>query len=375
MSSVIKTGTRVRSYSKINLGLAIGPVRADGFHGLTTLYQTLALHDVVTVSAQRAAETRIVLTTNHPYVPRDARNTCWKMVERALTRLGFTAEVAVHIEKNLPVQGGMGGGSANAAAALIGLERELGVGLPGAARLAMAAEVGSDVPLFLLGGSVLGLGRGEQVVPLPDMASVACVIAVPNVGVSTPTAFRDWDALVARGRVDPMSQDRDMGQPGLTSTPAPDRLRELSLAYAACYVPKASPEHGTSGIVRSEDPEKKRDRSDESQTGWRNDLAENTLLSLVRTGIENGGLQNDFEEVVFPSNPSLREIKRLLMGEDSGSSALYAALSGSGSALFGLYKSVADAEAAQQRVQMSGVKALVTETLPRTEYWARMFAG
>jgi len=83
--------TRVRSYSKINLGLAIGPVRTDGFHGLMTLYQTLALHDVVTVTARRVdsgGETRIALTTNHPFVPRDGRNTAWKMVERCLARLG-----------------------------------------------------------------------------------------------------------------------------------------------------------------------------------------------------------------------------------------------------------------------------------------------
>src|ERR1700748_373050 len=108
--------TRVRSYSKINLGLAIGPVRPDGFHGLTTLYQTLDLHDLVTVSAKPAAETKISLTTNHPFVPRDERNTAWKMVERCLIRLGVTAQVAIDIEKRLPVQGGMGAGSANAAA-------------------------------------------------------------------------------------------------------------------------------------------------------------------------------------------------------------------------------------------------------------------
>src|SRR5690242_11730277 len=154
--------TRVRSYSKINLGLAIGPARADGFHALTTLYQTLALHDIVTVSARRAVKTRLTLTANHRFVPADARNTAWKMVERCLDRLGVTAEVEISIEKSLPVQGGMGAGSANAAAALIGLERELGLALPGLARLALAAEVGSDVPLFLLGGAVLGLGRGEQ---------------------------------------------------------------------------------------------------------------------------------------------------------------------------------------------------------------------
>ena len=85
--------TRVRSYSKINLGLAIGPVRPDGFHGLTTLYQTLDLHDLVTVSAKRAAKTRIWLTTNHPLVPRDERNTAWRMVERCLERLGVGAEL------------------------------------------------------------------------------------------------------------------------------------------------------------------------------------------------------------------------------------------------------------------------------------------
>ena len=89
--------TRVRSYSKINLGLAIGPVRADGFHGLATLYQTLALHDLVTVSARRlepGSRPRITLTTNHAEVPADARNTAWKMVQRALTSLGVAAEVA-----------------------------------------------------------------------------------------------------------------------------------------------------------------------------------------------------------------------------------------------------------------------------------------
>jgi 4-diphosphocytidyl-2-C-methyl-D-erythritol kinase len=99
------------------------------------------------------------------------------------------------------------------------------------------------------------------------------------------------------------------------------------------------------------------------------DLAENTLLALVRTGVEN-----DFERVVFPAYPSLREIKRLLMGTGSGA-AIYAALSGSGSALFGLYRSEADAEAAQQRVQSAGTKALITKTLPRSLYWTRMFAG
>lgn len=367
--------TRVRSYSKINLGLAIGPARADGFHGLTTLYQTLDLHDVVTVSARRAAETRISLTANHRFVPTDGRNTCWKMVERCLERLQVQGEVEISIEKNLPVQGGMGAGSANAAAALIGLERELEIALPGAVRLELAAEVGSDVPLFLLGGAVLGLGRGEQVVPLPDFPATACLIAVPDVGVSTPQAFRDWDKKQGTGPREQGTGTRAQGlegqevAAGLTAAIETDRLRELSLAYASLYA-----EPGTSGIVRSLNPEKKQENSEDVQGGFRNDLAENTLLSLVRTGVEN-----DFEQVVFPAYPSLREIKRLLMGTDSEASALYAALSGSGSALFGLYRSEADARAAQRRIQsaelQAGVRTFLTETLPRAAYWERMFAG
>ena len=369
-------GTTVRSYSKINLGLAIGPVRADGFHGLTTLYQTLDLHDLVTVTARltSGSATRISLTTNDARVPTDGRNTVWKMVERCLERLDLSAEVEVHIEKNLPVQGGMGAGSANAAAALIGLERELGVALPGVERLKLAAEVGSDVPLFLIGGAVMGLGRGELVVPMPDLPRTWCVVAVPEVGVSTPAAFRDWDERQGRGK----KEEGVEGAAGLTSGAKLDRLNELSLAYASLSAKTGDSKPGTSGIVRGANPEKKQGLSGESQSNAMNDLAENTLLALVRTGIGNDGLHNDFEDVVFPQYPSLRITKRQLMGSETGAScspAYYAALSGSGSALFGLYRSEADAKAAQQRVQDSGVKAFITETLPRDEYWARMFAG
>jgi 4-diphosphocytidyl-2-C-methyl-D-erythritol kinase len=375
--------TRVCSYSKINLGLAIGPVRTDGFHALATLYQTLALHDLVTVEARKprsqnrdlghpgSGESSITLTTNHPDVPTGASNTVWKMVERALARMGLSAEVTIHIEKNLPVQGGLGAGSANAAAALMGLERELQIELPVAERLAIAAEVGSDVPLFLLGGAVLGTGRGEIVLPMRDLPATACVLAVPEIGVSTPQAFKDWDERLGQGsRFEVRGSKKEQAVGGLTSPAQPDSLEELSHVYASvlgvCPVAEQTPD--PSGIVRG---------SEESDT--RNDLAENTLLALVRTGIEN-----DFESVVFPQYPLLREIKRELMGtpagvssgtaEDSSGNALVAGLSGSGSALFGLYRSEADARAAQQRVQATGCKAILTETLPRQEYWRKMFA-
>ena len=129
--------TRVRSFSKINLGLAIGPSRPDGFHALTTLYQTLAAHDLVTVSARllSSGKSSIALTTNDQRVPTDEHNTAWKMLDKWLAASRTPVEVHVHIEKRLPVQGGLGAGSANAVAALIGLERELNQRLSGGDRL------------------------------------------------------------------------------------------------------------------------------------------------------------------------------------------------------------------------------------------------
>jgi 4-diphosphocytidyl-2-C-methyl-D-erythritol kinase len=329
--------TTVRSYSKINLGLTIGPPRPDGFHALSTLYQTLDAHDLVTVDASPATTTSITLTCNNARVPTDARNTAFKAVDLALSALNFTAKVHIHIEKRLPIQGGMGAGSANAAAALFGLEQELAaLGapiLPSADRLQIAAQVGSDVPLFLIGGSVLGLSRGEEVYPMPDLPQTWCIVALPEIGVSTPQAFRDWDARHVSS--------------ALTTIQASDRLDRLSRIFASALC-----EPHSSGVSRNA-----------------GGLAGNPLLALVRTGIEN-----DFEEVVFPQSPFLGEIKRILAGSDLApeQSAVYAALSGSGSALFGLYPNLKAAELAEQRLAKAGIRSLRTKTLPRQEYWASL---
>ena len=369
--------TRVRSFCKINLGLAVGPVRTDGFHDLTTVYQTLRLHDFVTVTARRAASTSITLEANHPGVPCTARgncerNTAHRIVASTLAGLNVTATVHIRIQKRLPVQGGLGAGSANAAAALLGLERELGQALPGPERLALAAEVGSDVPLFLIGGSVLGLNRGEAVYPLPDSPPLPVVVATPHLGVSTGQAFRDLDARLGAG---PTVADTT----GLTSIHAPDMLEGLSRVVASVWTLTGAKREPT-GITDSSQQRSGRgsllngkDAGKLSQK-IKGDLAENPLLALVRTGVEN-----DFEEVAFRQHPSLRDIKRALFGssgqpEGPGSGALYAALSGSGSALFGIYESTGDAREAQQRVQALGTRALLTETLGRAGYWQRMFA-
>src|SRR5207245_7517438 len=107
--------------------------------------------------------------------------------------------VVLEIEKRLPVQGGLGGASANAVSTLLALERALRKNLTQSEKLRIAAEVGSDLPLFLVGGAVLGVGRGEHVYPLPDFPATACVIVTPEIGVSTPKAFAEWDRLCGAG--------------------------------------------------------------------------------------------------------------------------------------------------------------------------------
>jgi 4-diphosphocytidyl-2-C-methyl-D-erythritol kinase len=339
--------TRVRSHAKINLGLGIGAPRPDGFHALTTAYQTLEVHDLVEVNGRLADANRLTLTSNDARVPTDQRNTAWKMISLALGECGVKADVTIHIEKRLPVQGGLGAGSANAAAALVGLETELGL-FSGqtdwpSRRLELAAAVGSDVPLFLIGGAVLGLDRGQEVVPLPDFEPVWCVVAKPGVGVSTPQAFRDWDALCATE--------------GLTAEASADKLKQLSRAYASAFagwIPQGGQGAGSSGVA--------------SLGG---DLAGRQESALVRTGITSW-IQNDFERVVFRQHPSLAEIKRLLAADGTPGAALYASLSGSGSALFGLYLTRGDAEAARGRLAEAGIESLLTRTLPRAQYWSEM---
>ena len=250
----------IPSFAKINLGLKIGPGRPDGFHELRTVYQTLALHDVIRVDVVQGEG--IEIRCSDPRVPQDSSNTCYKIVERVMasiregrivatgrepqiprltslardgnfkrvaardanfvvnesgaregapfqsTEVPARGKVVIEIEKRLPVQGGMGAASSNAVATMIGLERALGIELSPQEKMRIAAEVGSDVPLFLIGGTVLGIGRGEEVYPLQDLPPMHVVVVTPPIGVSTPQAFARWDALARRGRIDRLPDGR-----------------------------------------------------------------------------------------------------------------------------------------------------------------------
>jgi len=317
----------LRSFAKINLGLAIGTRRSDGFHDLRTIYQTVALHDVVKVDAVRGVG--IEIRCKDSRVPDDDSNTCWRVAERVLRTLKQRAKIVIAIEKKLPVQGGIGGGSSNAVATMIGIEKALKTQLAPHDRLRIASEVGSDLPLFLVGGTVLGCGRGEEVWPMPDLPAWDIVIATPNIGVSTPDAFRRWDELV-----------QDNGK--LTDTGLSDRISTFSRSAFEwlASVP-------TTGVPTKEG----------------GDRAETLLLDLVRAGIEN-----DFERVVFPEYPELRDVKRVFEREG----ASFASLSGSGSTVFGLFATKAAAEKTAEKLVAEGIPAQATTLLSREQYWEQM---
>ncbi|MGA2904658.1 MAG: 4-(cytidine 5'-diphospho)-2-C-methyl-D-erythritol kinase [Candidatus Korobacteraceae bacterium] len=351
----------VPSFAKINLGLKIGPARPDGFHELRTVYQTLALRDTVRVEVQPGSG--IEIRCSNPRVPCDDSNTCHKIAERVLRALvssntelpqglkpgsidqfygapkgaPLQGRIVIEIEKRLPVQGGLGAASSNAVAAMLGLERALGVQLGPAKKLRIAAEVGSDLPLFLIGGTVLGIGRGEEVHPLPDLPTLHLVVVTPQIGVSTPKAFAWWDELVAR-------------ETQLTGADAAGTMNQFSQSGFAWLSGGLYPQAGPASGVPA----------------GGGDRAETPLLDLVRAGIEN-----DFEQVVFPEYPDLREVKELLQR----AGAQYASLSGSGSTLYGLFASAEEAQAAATRVSAAGYAAVATTTLTREEYWKAVASG
>ena len=372
----------VRSFAKINRGLRIGAARADGFHELLTVYQTIGLHDVIRVSVGRG--NGIEIQCADPRVPKDESNTCFRIVERAMRDLRAKGRVVIEIEKRLPVQGGLGGASANAVACLLGLERGLKKSLPAADRLRIAAEVGSDLPLFLVGGTVLGVGRGERVYPLPEMPAMACVVVTPKVGVSTPKAFAEWDRLCGQepGLKPTSSEELNAALKGRSSTAGTESMIRQA----------ASAELRSAGQARAAVPTKTgtkltvstgSDRMNELGRGlsaWLSELyssapsdflarggrAENPLLALVRAGIEN-----DFEQVVFPEYPELSSGKRALLR----AGAKYASLSGSGSTLYGLFASREAAVQAAVKLRKQGWVAQATATLTRRAYWKRIVSG
>jgi 4-diphosphocytidyl-2-C-methyl-D-erythritol kinase len=282
---------RVRAHAKINLVLRVGPPRADGYHPLHTVFQALALHDTLSVTVRRGP---FVLTCSDPEVPVDDRNLVTRAARqlwRAIGRTGEPSGVGIDIAKQIPMQAGLGGGSSDAAAALVALGRvwqPRGVSVDGAS---IAARIGADVPFFLVGGTALGLGRGDDVYPLDDLPASWVVLGFPGLGVSTAEAYGWFDD----------DRSRRAG-----------RTRSISSSIDA----------------------------------W-----PGRRLDVV----------NDLEAPVSRRHPEIARIRDVL----SASGARAAAMTGSGSAVFGLFDSRARAGRAARAVAEAGFVALLNRTVDR----------
>lgn len=190
----------VRVPAKLNLALSVGPPRPDGYHTVATVYHAVSLFDEVTASSVRGL--RVSVSGDAGEVPADDSNLAARAARLLADRAGVDADVHLHVRKRIPVAGGMAGGSADAAAALLACETLWQTGYERPALLQLAAELGSDVPFLLLGGTVIGHGRGERLTPALARGHFEWVLALADQGLATPAVYAACDRLRA-GRVLP----------------------------------------------------------------------------------------------------------------------------------------------------------------------------
>jgi len=194
---------RVRVPAKVNLHLAVGPLRPDGYHELTTVYHAISIYDEV--SARRGDQLTLTMEGEGAgALPLDESNLVLRAARALAGDTGVPARARLHLRKQIPVAGGLAGGSADAAAALVACDALWGTGLSRDELAEIAARVGSDVPFLVHGGTALGTGRGERVSPVLARSSAwHWVVALADGGLSTPAVYRELDRLRAAGLADP----------------------------------------------------------------------------------------------------------------------------------------------------------------------------
>jgi 4-diphosphocytidyl-2-C-methyl-D-erythritol kinase len=188
----------VRAPSKVNLHLGVGDLRPDGYHELTTVFQALSLADDVEIAPSSSLSVK-VSGEGADQVPTDRGNLVWQATVRLAHLAGRAPLVEISIRKGIPVAGGMAGGSADAAAVLVGLNELWDLGLSRDELAAVAAELGSDAPFALYGGTALGRGRGEELLPVLSRSTFHWVLALAKGGLSTPAVYGELDRLRAQG--------------------------------------------------------------------------------------------------------------------------------------------------------------------------------
>ncbi len=251
-------GVRVRAPGKINLSLGVGRRRPDGYHPLSTVFQAVSLYEEVT--ATPAAELSLTVAGDQAeQVPLDATNLAWRAAQLLADTVGLEPDVHLHIQKGVPVAGGMAGGSADAAATLLACDALWGAGLSRAELSELAAELGADVPFALLGHTAVGSGRGDVLSPAMCRGRYHWALAVRDEGLSTPAVFARYDDLAdpLTGR-DP-EPDRDLlaalrtGDPDLVGRALCNDLEPAALDLAPDLVETArvAEEAGALGVVVS----------------------------------------------------------------------------------------------------------------------------
>jgi 4-diphosphocytidyl-2-C-methyl-D-erythritol kinase len=185
----------VRVPAKVNVQLAVGAARADGFHDLANVFLAVGLYDEVTVTPSPGGVRVTCDGSDTDQVPLDRTNLAARAAEALAARYGLAPDVHLHIAKDIPVAGGMAGGSADGAGALLACDALWGTGASREELLDICAELGSDVPFSLVGGAALGTGRGEKLRPLEVGGTFHWVFAMAERGLSTPAVFREFDRL------------------------------------------------------------------------------------------------------------------------------------------------------------------------------------
>lgn len=194
-SEWVPTGSiTVRVPGKVNLYLAVGDTRDDGFHELTTVFHAVSLLDEITVRTADVLSLEMV-GEGVESLPTDERNLAWQAAELMAEHVGRAPDVAITVEKSIPVAGGMGGGSADAAAVLVAINSLWELGVPRRDLHTLAARLGSDVPFALHGGTALGTGRGEELATVLARSTFHWVLAFADKGLSTPAVFAEMDRL------------------------------------------------------------------------------------------------------------------------------------------------------------------------------------
>lgn len=309
---ILKRSIRLRAFAKINLGLKILGKRSDGFHEIRTLYQTVALHDRLEISLSSVGE-KASVECDAPEIPSGRQNLVYRACELWRQARKFHGGIRVRLEKRVPAGAGLGGASADAAVTLLGLERLTGDRMDSASRLKLASRLGSDVPLFLWGGRVLGFGRGEEVYPLWDLPQRRCLLVFPGFSVSTAEAYRS----AGRG----------------TFLKSLDRRQRFRL------------------------------------TKVRNGANMNCFGAWPQFPLQSWGpAENDFERVIFARWPGLG----LLKSQFIRAGAEIASLTGSGSAVYAVFTSARHLARASKHIP-PGWRTFRTRTLSRAEYEWRVF--